>query len=56
MAYRDLAAALERIEQLEAGLADLKRPRPGVDWLMVFARRVLGAAFVVVFVLLVWLA
>jgi uncharacterized protein (UPF0335 family) len=40
VAYRDLAAALERIEQLESELAALKRPR--VDWFIV-AVRVLAA-------------
>jgi hypothetical protein len=62
MAYRDVAAAQTRIEQLEselavvkAELAASKRPVRPDGWLMVFAGVVFGAS-VVAFLVFMWLA
>jgi hypothetical protein len=54
MPYRDLAAALARIEHLESELAALKQPRRRIDWLIVGVRVLASIGLVVAFTLFAW--
>jgi hypothetical protein len=54
MPYRDLAAALERIERLEAELEALKRPRRRLDWFIVALRIAAWLGLFVTFSLFAW--